>query len=205
MVIEFNKRVCTKCNKQGLDTDWGKHPTRCLSCLRQYANERYRKLVPQARPEYRITSKVCPGCNELKTRAEFGEKGSYIRDKCKLCAARETKEWRETHPEERRARKRDHYKRHPEYHKAAASAWKKTERGRMVARIERQTWRAIKRGQLVRASNCEFCNLECFTQAAHFDYSKPLEVKWLCRICHSQWDHDNPKSLDVIPKITHGD
>lgn len=42
---------------------------------------------------------------------------------------------------------------------------------------------AIKTGKLVRLP-CEGCG-EAKSEAHHDDYSKPLEVKWLCRSCHA--------------------
>lgn len=40
------------------------------------------------------------------------------------------------------------------------------------------------RGQLVKQP-CEKCG-EADTQKHHDDYSKPLEVRWLCALCHQQ-------------------
>ena len=43
---------------------------------------------------------------------------------------------------------------------------------------------AVKTGVLVRNEYCEECNLRCKTQGHHEDYSKPLQVIWLCNLCH---------------------
>lgn len=45
---------------------------------------------------------------------------------------------------------------------------------------------ALKKGILMKES-CENCGNQN-TQAHHDDYSKPLEIRWLCHICH-QWHH----------------
>ena len=46
--------------------------------------------------------------------------------------------------------------------------------------------RAIRAGKLLHQP-CEVCsNLEG-NHAHHDDYSKPLEVRWLCPACHSEW------------------
>lgn len=47
----------------------------------------------------------------------------------------------------------------------------------------RETRRAIADGRLVRQP-CERCS-KLKVQAHHDDYSKPLEVRWLCPVCHN--------------------
>lgn len=46
--------------------------------------------------------------------------------------------------------------------------------------------RAVRRGELVAAKACERCGeVEPFSMDAHHpDYTRPLEVVWLCRSCH---------------------
>lgn len=48
---------------------------------------------------------------------------------------------------------------------------------------QQAVYRAIKRGQLVRLP-CEACGDTKKTDAHHDDYSKPLDIRWLCRSCH---------------------
>ncbi len=45
---------------------------------------------------------------------------------------------------------------------------------------------AVKIGILKRSLTCEHCNQIKNTEGHHSDYSKPLEVIWLCRQCHSK-------------------
>lgn len=50
---------------------------------------------------------------------------------------------------------------------------------------------AIKSGKLKRLP-CEVCrSTEIKTIAHHDDYSKPLEVRWLCPIDHKEWHKNN--------------
>ena len=49
--------------------------------------------------------------------------------------------------------------------------------------------RAIKRGILVRMP-CIKCN-SLKSLAHHENYNKPLDVMWLCQICHKDWHKHN--------------
>jgi len=51
---------------------------------------------------------------------------------------------------------------------------------------------AIRRGSLKR-QNCEVCNTSDDIHAHHDDYSKPHEVRWLCRKHHREF-HESLKS-----------
>ena len=44
---------------------------------------------------------------------------------------------------------------------------------------------AVLRGELVAPDRCETCLREMSLQGHHDDYSKPMEVRWLCAICHT--------------------
>lgn len=46
---------------------------------------------------------------------------------------------------------------------------------------------AIRSGRLVK-ENCIFCGSDQ-VQAHHDDYSKPLDVKWMCRPHHNMYEH----------------
>jgi len=43
---------------------------------------------------------------------------------------------------------------------------------------------AVKGGYVTRITACEVCGSEDGVEAHHQDYSKPLEVRWLCKDCH---------------------
>jgi hypothetical protein len=69
------------------------------------------------------------------------------------------------------------------------------ERSRAHARVAY----ALKMGKLVRPSECEDCgrydgwNGQSVSkiEAHHLDYSKPLDVAWVCRSCHDE----EPKNI----------
>lgn len=49
--------------------------------------------------------------------------------------------------------------------------------------------RAVDSGRLMRPERCSQCGRNEEVQAAHVDYSRPLDVRWLCRSCHASYDH----------------
>lgn len=56
---------------------------------------------------------------------------------------------------------------------------------------------AAKSGKIVKPENCDRCNQPCHPQAHHHDYSKPLEVDWLCDPCH-KFIHGKLKDLSLL-------
>lgn len=49
----------------------------------------------------------------------------------------------------------------------------------------------LRDGILKRPLRCESCSVECRPQAHHCDYTKPLDVMWLCTTCHVEWHKIN--------------
>jgi len=46
---------------------------------------------------------------------------------------------------------------------------------------------AIKSGALVKNDNCVVCTSDYAIEGHHDDYDQPLEVRWLCSLCHGNW------------------
>ncbi len=58
----------------------------------------------------------------------------------------------------------------------------------IAAKAHQMVRRAIKRGVLVVPATCSVCGGAGDIQAHHEDYSKPLDVKWLCKPHHAEAD-----------------
>ena len=87
-----------------------------------------------------------------------------------------------TEDQERIERKRANTRRGQATYRAKSTSWQKI----------RARWRlqnAIRRGRLERLP-CEVCGAKA--QAHHDDYSKPLDVRWLCKLHHEQVHHSSP-------------
>ena len=147
------------------------------------------------------TKKTCFKCHRTLLLKEFYDH-PMMRDgklgKCKDCTKKDTMKNREE--------KIDYYL---EYDRKRASLPKRVMARKLYARTERgmaaqrrggKRWskdnkhkknaslkvrRAIKKGILHRMP-CEVCAVTK-THAHHDDYSKPLEVRWLCCVHHFEW------------------
>ncbi|MEE9117819.1 MAG: hypothetical protein V3U02_04390 [Calditrichia bacterium] len=46
--------------------------------------------------------------------------------------------------------------------------------------------RALKTGKLIKPNICDECTKKRKLEGHHKDYSKPLDVQWLCKKCHNK-------------------
>ncbi len=143
---------------------------------------------------------VCRLCGAVAEVPERQVSKSYDRA-CRSCRAAYSRAWRE----KRRAAgiaERRNPERAAEYEKArAADPAVKRRRADAMARYARDPdlrvrhearWkvrRAVAAGMLIRQS-CGSCGA-ARSQAHHDDYSKPLDVRWLCASCHRAWHRSN--------------
>ena len=59
---------------------------------------------------------------------------------------------------------------------------------------------AVSTGRLIRLWYCERCFITCQSEAHHLDYSKPLEVEWLCFDCHKKL-HKREDVMEFISEV----
>lgn len=52
--------------------------------------------------------------------------------------------------------------------------------------VQRRVFRAVQSGVLIVPGRCSACGVQSKLDAHHEDYSRPLDVTWLCRACHKQ-------------------
>ena len=58
----------------------------------------------------------------------------------------------------------------------------------------RPIYMGVKYGFITKPKICEICKLEKKIEAHHLDYNQPLNVRWLCTLCHF---HQHDKMIDV--------
>lgn len=97
---------------------------------------------------------ACVRCGKPRNVANYSAKRRY--SYCKACHAANMREWRKTHPMSAAQRFKD---------SARSSAGQNLRRGK----IERKPCQSCGSGR---------------AQMHHNDYTKPLEIEWLCRRCH---------------------
>ena len=144
--------------------------------------------------------KTCARCEQEKRLSEFyreprntdGHMGT-----CKPCVLARTKQWQQMNPVKRLMNERRWKTENPDRHRALTRAYQQRNKARLRTRLQDHRLKypqkyhahkivqyAIKTGQLERPLTCSQCHRTAKIQAHHQDYSKPLEVIWLCRRCH---------------------
>lgn len=142
--------------------------------------------------------KVCSQCDTRKPLSSFGRdersKTGY-RAECKACNRARSRERYAANRTARREEKRLYEASHREEAKARVRAWRlkhpeRRDGGDKVKRSARVAVRdAVHNGRVTKPESCEDCG-GAFPKAKlhghHEDYSKPLEVEWLCPECHGK-------------------
>lgn len=149
-----------------------------------------------------MTRKACRKCSAVLPVSD----GFYANDKtCKEC--------RRFQSRQNRLRRLDYYQ---AYDRARSSSpdrvlareeYARTARGRRAANRAKKAWternpvkrlannalnNSVRDGVLSKKSICEECGkTNCRIEGHHDDYSKPLEVRWLCSACHREWHKVN--------------
>lgn len=136
-----------------------------------------------------MTTKTCFKCEEQKPLSEF-YRHKMMADghlnKCKDCTRKDVRQHRLDNPERVRA-----------YDNARSKLpHRQALRNRTVQRFERDhpdkkkahtaVNNALRSGKLEKRP-CAFCGCQDGLEAHHHDYSKPLDVTWLCRPCHRRF------------------
>lgn len=141
--------------------------------------------------------KVCSRCATPRPLSEFstGKTPGSRRAECKPCG-RDRGRIRRLSPAKKlqdRERRRTWGENNREYliqwmrsrDKEARAIYNRQRKlDRTQAKTHEAVRKALRRGDLVKPTKCSRCGLPKRLHAHHDDYSKPLDVMWLCQICH---------------------
>lgn len=137
--------------------------------------------------------KRCFKCGAEKPLTEFykhkGMADGHL-NKCKDCTKSDNLKHRWKNIDGAREYDRDRGNRQdPEYLKS----WRTKFPNKYRAHISLNN--ALRDGKIVKLP-CEICGCER-SVAHHDDYSKPLNVRWLCQAHHKQWHRDNGEGINA--------
>jgi len=151
-----------------------------------------------------VVSRICTECGVEKPFSEFYEnkKGKHgLYSQCKECMKIKGQKYYVKNSAEILRKGKIYREEHSEIARAASANWKKANvervkkyhRDYQVAqgvetRARNKFSNAMKLGKISKPDSCSFCGTPTESRALdghHPDYSKPLDVIWLCRKCHS--------------------
>lgn len=129
--------------------------------------------------------KTCFKCGQEKPLEDFYKHprmASGVLGKCKECAKQDVRDNYRARIEDKRAY--DKKRNSSPARKASRVEHQRTRRAkdRQKDHARQLVRRSVQSGQLIKKA-CEHCG-DPSTEAHHRDYSKPLEVVWLCFTCH---------------------
>jgi len=135
--------------------------------------------------------KVCSSCKVEKSKSDFQvrrESKDGLTASCKACLKIRD---RNRENESRRQKRREYQKTEAgkQAHKRAMDAYHKRYPMKYASHVI--TGNAIRDGKLIQASECSVCKSTEKIEGHHDDYTKPLEVRWLCEPCHKEWHRHN--------------
>jgi hypothetical protein len=131
--------------------------------------------------------KVCFKCRTAKPLSEFyahpAMSDGYL-GKCKECAKTDVRRHRLENLERVRAydRSRAFLPHRAELRARVVRRWRLTHKDRVSAHNKAQ------RHLRSKPSSCQSCGLMTRVEGHHEDYSRPLDVMWLCKPCHAKAD-----------------
>ena len=130
--------------------------------------------------------KTCFKCNETKPRSEFYRHrmmADGLLGKCKDCTKADVKDHRNDPRYRGRVLAYDRARgnRQPKEYVAMYRALNPDKYAAHTAVAN-----AVRIGKLAKPTQCEKCGGDGLLHGHHDDYSKPLQVEWLCAACHRQ-------------------
>lgn len=151
--------------------------------------------------------KTCAKCKKTKPRVDFYKDYSGNRDGldsyCKVCHNASCKASRARSGDRARVSSTEASRRwrlrNPETNRERARIQARKYRGSHKVKARRKLYWEIQTGRMIRPEACERCHEKKRITGHHDDYSKPLEVTWLCYQCHADVDRETRRKLKETP------
>jgi len=151
--------------------------------------------------------KVCRNCNIEKPLSDFYKHPNMADghlNKCAECVKGRIRNHRSENLE--KIREYDKKRANLPHRVEARANYQKTDQGKMVKKKAIESYRKrypmkyaahvitrnyIRDGKIEISDSCSICKSTHLVQAHHDDYTKPLEIRWLCIKCHHLWHSEN--------------
>lgn len=150
--------------------------------------------------------KTCKKCNIDKPLDDFYSNDSS----CKECRKQAVRENRAKKADYYREYDRQRFKNDPRV-KERHERYFGTIQGKIASERAKNKWvasnpvkraahvilgNAVKSGAIKKPGFCECCGGTGRIHGHHCDYSKPLDVMWLCPACHKNWHNEHGEALN---------
>ncbi|KKM67249.1 hypothetical protein LCGC14_1472970 [marine sediment metagenome] len=134
-------------------------------------------------------TKLCFKCNKEKGLTEFykhSEMADGYLGKCKECAKKDATEHRNKNIERFRAYDRQRNKLPHRLKQNAKCNLKYIRDNPLRYAANRLLRYAVETVKIIKPRACSICHKETKILGHHEDYCKPLEVIWVCQVCHKK-------------------
>jgi len=137
--------------------------------------------------------KACFKCRQKKSLNAFYEHSQtadgYL-NKCKDCTKIDT--------QENRKKNINHYRNYDKNRgnrqdKGYVNEWRKSNPRKY--KVQTMVGNYLRDGKIIK-QGCEICGRKKDVHAHHDDYSKPLDIRWLCPPHHKQWHDENGEGIN---------
>lgn len=149
------------------------------------------------------SEKKCFVCDNTKLLSDFYKHPGMTDGclgKCKECCKMYIKKRRELNVQYYREHDKRRYRKDPRV-RDRHRKYEKTDAGKASLSKSSKKWtannpekrkahhkvnNAVRDGKLIKPDKCQCCNNKGRLEGHHEDYSKPFDVIWLCRLCHTK-------------------
>lgn len=146
----------------------------------------------------------CKECNSLYKKKHYqANKSAYLerskqqRESDPESYKRYLKQYYREHSEERKSKDKEYAQKNKDRINAYHREYRKRPETLIKQDCRKMVQLALKFGMLIRPNHCSKCGKEAFTEAHHRDYTKPLDVDWLCKQCHENEHHLNEGDISL--------
>jgi len=153
------------------------HENRCKKCLSNYRKSPERLAITKERDRKRRQSTT------YKLKKKISDQKYSQTDKGKQAHKKAQAKYLKTDRGKSKASKTNKKYRRTQKYKDAINKHRNKFPERRAANIKIAN--ALSTGKIARPNQCSICNNHCIPQGHHPDYSKPLDVVWVCHNCHT--------------------